>query len=136
LIGSLCPTLKKALKRPLPAADLTGAGLIVLRTEQMSEFILTSEVRSAQPLTRAEIEALARAASADIGYVEDDGRFSARDVTIDVRLQAQASEIARAVDKSDLRAQTAAYGHFGRSPDAGGFPWEAIKVSARAAVHA
>jgi S-adenosylmethionine synthetase len=58
-------------------------------------------------LTPAEIEALARAAIADIGYVENDGRFSAEHVTIDVRLQEQAGEIARAVDKSDPRAQGA-----------------------------
>ena len=68
---------------------------------------IAGEVRSAHRLTHGEIEALARAAIADIGYVENDGRFSAEHVTIDVRLQEQAGEIARAVDKADPRAQGA-----------------------------
>jgi S-adenosylmethionine synthetase len=68
---------------------------------------VAGEVRCAQPLARSEIEALARAAIADIGYTDDDGRFSAQGVAIDVRLQAQAVEIARAVDKADPRSQGA-----------------------------
>jgi S-adenosylmethionine synthetase len=68
---------------------------------------IAGEVRSSSILTHEEIEALARAAIADIGYNENDGRFSAEQVGIEVRLQAQAGEIARAVDKSDPRSQGA-----------------------------
>jgi S-adenosylmethionine synthetase len=68
---------------------------------------VAGEVRSSAALPREELDALARAAIADIGYVEEDNRFSAAQVRIDVRLQAQAGEIARAVDKTDARAQGA-----------------------------
>jgi S-adenosylmethionine synthetase len=68
---------------------------------------IAGEVRSSAALQPDELEAVARSAIADIGYVEEDNRFSAAQVAIDVRLQAQAGEIARAVDKSDARAQGA-----------------------------
>src|SRR5262245_44004819 len=68
---------------------------------------IAGEVRSNAALQPHDLEALARDAIADIGYVEEDNRFSAGQVAIDVRLQAQAGEIARAVDKSDARAQGA-----------------------------
>ncbi len=68
---------------------------------------IAGEVRCVVTLPRLEIEAITRAAIADIGYTEDDGRFSAAGVTIDLRLQAQAGEIARAVDKADPGAQGA-----------------------------
>lgn len=68
---------------------------------------IAGEVRSRVALDRAEIEKLARRAIADIGYTEDDGRFSAGEVVINVRLHSQSSEIARAVDKSDRRSQGA-----------------------------
>jgi len=69
--------------------------------------IVAGEVRCADPLTDAEIEAAVRKAVRDIGYVVDDGRFSADGVEVQIRLHAQASEIAAAVDKRDRRAQGA-----------------------------
>ncbi|MGH7460663.1 MAG: methionine adenosyltransferase, partial [Longimicrobiales bacterium] len=68
---------------------------------------IAGEVRSNVALQGDEIDALTRSAIADIGYVEEDGRFSASQVKIDVRLQAQAGEIARAVDRTDPRSQGA-----------------------------
>ena len=68
---------------------------------------IAGEIRSAIQIDRAEIERIARACIADIGYSEDDGRFSADGVDIQVRLQQQAGEIARAVDKADKRSQGA-----------------------------
>jgi S-adenosylmethionine synthetase len=68
---------------------------------------VAGEVGSRANLNEEQIGALARAAIADIGYTEDDGRFSASEVEIDVRLHAQAYEIAHAVDKSDRKAQGA-----------------------------
>src|SRR5690606_33969631 len=43
----------------------------------------------------------------DIGYVHEEDRFSADTVHVDVRIQPQAAEIARAVDKTDPRLQGA-----------------------------
>ncbi|MBI4544677.1 MAG: methionine adenosyltransferase [Gemmatimonadetes bacterium] len=68
---------------------------------------IAGEVRSADPLTAAELDAVVRDAIRDIGYTEPDGRFSADGVEVHVRLHAQAAEIARAVDKGDPRAQGA-----------------------------
>ncbi|MBI4408105.1 MAG: methionine adenosyltransferase [Gemmatimonadetes bacterium] len=68
---------------------------------------LAGEVRSHAAVTHQELEAAARAAIRDIGYVEPDGRFSADSVEVHIRLHAQAGEIARAVDKGDPRAQGA-----------------------------
>lgn len=68
---------------------------------------IAGEVRSRRLLEKQEVEALARAAIADIGYTEDDGRFSAETVSIDVRLHGQSKEIAEAVDSTDPRAQGA-----------------------------
>lgn len=68
---------------------------------------VAGEVRSVRPLTTAEVEAAVRAAIREIGYTEPDGRFSADAVEVSVRLHAQASEIAHAVDKSERRAQGA-----------------------------
>jgi S-adenosylmethionine synthetase len=68
---------------------------------------IAGEVRSFAALDQDQIRQLAREAIADIGYIEHDGRFSADEAIIDVRLQAQSSEIASAVDKTDPRAQGA-----------------------------
>ncbi len=68
---------------------------------------VAGEVGSAAPLAPEAIEAAARDAVRDIGYTAADGRFSADDVEVHVRLHAQAGEIARAVDKADRRAQGA-----------------------------
>ncbi|HET9986753.1 MAG TPA: methionine adenosyltransferase [Longimicrobiales bacterium] len=68
---------------------------------------VAGEVRSSTPLDAAEIEAAARAAIRDIGYVDFDGRFSADHVEVHVRLHAQSPEIASAVDKLDRRSQGA-----------------------------
>lgn len=68
---------------------------------------VAGEVRTGAPIDAEEIRAIARRAIADIGYVEDDGRFCAANAEISVRLQSQAGEIARAVDKSDKSAQGA-----------------------------
>src|SRR5262245_27693935 len=68
---------------------------------------VAGETRSRVPVTPEEIDELARAAIADIGYIENDGRFSASEVEVNVRLQEQASEIANAVDKADRRSQGA-----------------------------
>ena len=68
---------------------------------------IAGEITAKQPIERAEIEKLAREAIADIGYNESDGRFSAHEVEINVRLQAQSKEIAAAVDKAEKKAQGA-----------------------------
>ena len=68
---------------------------------------LAGEIRSEATLTEAEIEAIVRDAIRDIGYIEDDGRFSADTVEVQNRLHAQAGEIARAVDKGDRTEQGA-----------------------------
>jgi S-adenosylmethionine synthetase len=68
---------------------------------------IAGEVRSTAHVTREEIERIARDAIADIGYVENDGRFSAEHVSINVLLHAQAGEIAQAVDKAERRKQGA-----------------------------
>ena len=68
---------------------------------------IAGEVRSKRLLEEQEVEALARTAIADIGYTEDDGRFSADSASIDVRLHGQSKEIAEAVDNADPRAQGA-----------------------------
>jgi S-adenosylmethionine synthetase len=68
---------------------------------------IAGETRSEAELEHAAIAQIARAAIADIGYTEHDGRFSADEVEISVRLQAQSGEIARAVDKADRRSQGA-----------------------------
>jgi len=68
---------------------------------------IAGEVRSNAHIDEDEVRAIARRAIADIGYTEDDGRFCAETAGISVRLQQQAGEIARAVDKSDKRAQGA-----------------------------
>jgi S-adenosylmethionine synthetase len=68
---------------------------------------IAGEVRSRARIEPAQLERVARAAIADIGYVDDDGRFSADHVQVMVALHAQAGEIARAVDKSDVTSQGA-----------------------------
>ena len=68
---------------------------------------VAGEVRSTARVTKDDIERIARAAIADIGYIEDDGRFCAENVTINVTLHAQSSEIAKAVDKVERRKQGA-----------------------------
>ncbi len=68
---------------------------------------IAGEIRSSAPLTNEEIAHVARAAISDIGYTENDGRFAAEHVTIDVRLHAQAGEVALAVDKAERRKQGA-----------------------------
>jgi S-adenosylmethionine synthetase len=68
---------------------------------------IAGEVGSRVSLDKAQISELARAAIADIGYTENDGRFSAAEVEIDVRLHTQSYEIANAVAKEDRRAQGA-----------------------------
>jgi len=68
---------------------------------------IAGEVRSRATITPEELERVARSAIADIGYIEDDGRFSAQHVHVDVRLHSQAGEIAKAVDKAERAAQGA-----------------------------
>jgi S-adenosylmethionine synthetase len=68
---------------------------------------IAGEIRSVASLDKEEIRALARAAIDDIGYNQPDGRFSGSEVDIEVRIQEQAGEIARAVDKQDARSQGA-----------------------------
>jgi S-adenosylmethionine synthetase len=68
---------------------------------------IAGEIRSRVTLDRVEIEKIARRAIADIGYTEPDGRFSAGEVEINVKLHSQSVEIARAVDQSDRRSQGA-----------------------------
>ena len=68
---------------------------------------LAGEVRSTAKLSHDALEAIVREAIRDIGYVEEDGRFAADSVEVDVRLHAQSGEIARAVDKADARLQGA-----------------------------
>jgi S-adenosylmethionine synthetase len=62
---------------------------------------VAGEVRTAGSLPADAVAQLARDAIRDIGYTDFDGRFSADEVVIDVRLHAQAGEIARAVDRPD-----------------------------------
>ena len=69
---------------------------------------VAGEVRSRQPLSESEIEAVAREAIRDIGYTDFDGRFAADDVRIENLLHGQSVEIEAAVDhKPDRRAQGA-----------------------------
>jgi len=68
---------------------------------------IAGEIRSTAVIPPEEIERVARHAIADIGYTEQDGEFSAHNVEVHVRLHAQASEIAQAVDKTDQRLQGA-----------------------------
>ncbi len=68
---------------------------------------VAGEIRSRAPLDRDAIEAVVREAIRDIGYVDPEDRFSADTVEVDVRIQPQAEEIARAVDKTDPRRQGA-----------------------------
>ena len=68
---------------------------------------VAGEVRSQARVTKDDIERIARAAIADIGYTENDGRFCAENVTINVTLHAQSSEIANAVDKVERKKQGA-----------------------------
>jgi S-adenosylmethionine synthetase len=68
---------------------------------------LAGEVRSARELAPEVIEAVVRGAIREIGYIEPDDRFSADTVELLVRLQPQATEIARAVDRSAPELQGA-----------------------------
>ncbi|MGQ0563424.1 MAG: methionine adenosyltransferase [Gemmatimonadota bacterium] len=68
---------------------------------------IAGEVRSRATISQEEIEQIARAAIADIGYVENDGRFSAQHVGVHVLLHAQSGEIATAVDKVERKQQGA-----------------------------
>ncbi len=68
---------------------------------------VAGEVRARETLETEAVEALVREAIRDIGYVENDGRFSADAVQVDIRLHAQAGEIAAAVDRADPKAQGA-----------------------------
>ena len=69
--------------------------------------LVAGEVRSTARITKEDIERIARAAIADIGYTENDGRFSADHVAVNVTLHAQSDEIAKAVDKLERRKQGA-----------------------------
>jgi S-adenosylmethionine synthetase len=70
---------------------------------------IAGEVRTTDgaEVDKTEIERIARAAIADIGYVADDGRFCAEHVAIDVKLHRQSGEIANAVDKAEPKQQGA-----------------------------
>lgn len=68
---------------------------------------IAGEVRSGATVTHEEIERIARAAIADIGYVGNDGRFSADHVRVHVCLHTQSGEIASAVDKAERKQQGA-----------------------------
>src|SRR5688572_21306665 len=68
---------------------------------------VAGEVRSGAVIPPEEIERIARHAVADIGYTEDDGRFSAATAEVHVRLHSQSTEIAAAVDKTERRKQGA-----------------------------
>ncbi|HUP90057.1 MAG TPA: methionine adenosyltransferase [Longimicrobiales bacterium] len=68
---------------------------------------VAGEVRSTANVSPEQIERIARNAIADIGYVENDGRFAAEHVRIDVQLHRQSGEIASAVDKAEKRKQGA-----------------------------
>ena len=68
---------------------------------------VAGEVRSKAIISPEEIERIARAVVADIGYTDDHERFSAESADVHVRLQSQAREIAEAVDKGDPRKQGA-----------------------------
>ena len=77
----------------------------VLVTERFA--CVAGEVRSAAPLDPGEIEAVTRDAIREIGYTDIDERFSADTVEVQVRLHAQAPEIAKAVDKGNPSEQGA-----------------------------
>jgi len=68
---------------------------------------LAGEIRSREEIPADRIEALVRDVIRDIGYLEEDNRFAADSVNVVIHLHSQASEIARAVDKGDLRKQGA-----------------------------
>ena len=68
---------------------------------------VAGEIRSTAVIPPEEIERITRLAVADIGYTEDDGRFSADTAEVHVRLHSQSGEIAAAVDKKDRRGQGA-----------------------------
>jgi S-adenosylmethionine synthetase len=68
---------------------------------------VAGEVRSTAVIPPEEIERIARHAVADIGYTDDDGRFSAATAEVHVRLHSQSTEIAAAVDKTERRKQGA-----------------------------
>jgi S-adenosylmethionine synthetase len=87
---------------------LDPAARVACETLVTSGYVcIAGEVSSRVNLNEEQISALARAAIADIGYTENDGRFSASEVEISVRLHGQAYEIANAVARSDPRAQGA-----------------------------
>src|SRR5690554_5389625 len=77
----------------------------VLVTERFA--CVAGEVLSAAPLDAAEIEAVTRDAIREIGDTDVDERFSADTVEVQVRMHAQAQEIAEAVDKGDPSKQGA-----------------------------
>lgn len=68
---------------------------------------VAGEVRSEASLEAERIEEVVRRAIREIGYTAPDGRFSADEVEVDIRLHEQAREIAEAVDRGDPRAQGA-----------------------------
>lgn len=68
---------------------------------------VAGEIRSTAHIGKQEIAKIARDAIADIGYVENDGRFSAEHVEVDVKLHTQSVEIAQAVDKLERKKQGA-----------------------------
>jgi S-adenosylmethionine synthetase len=68
---------------------------------------LAGEVRSRVPLAPEQIEQVVREAIEEIGYIERDDRFAADTVELKVHLQPQATEIARAVDRSSPESQGA-----------------------------
>lgn len=68
---------------------------------------LAGEVRTESPISNPELEEIVRRAIEEIGYVEDDGRFSARSVEVKLHLQPQAREIAVAVDRGEPKGQGA-----------------------------
>jgi S-adenosylmethionine synthetase len=68
---------------------------------------VAGEVRSSVVIPPEEIERIARRAVADIGYTDAELRFSADAAEVHVRLHAQSTEIAAAVDKQDPSKQGA-----------------------------
>ena len=68
---------------------------------------VAGEIRSTAIIPPEEIERIARLAVTDIGYTDQDGRFSADTAEVHVRLHSQSGEIAAAVDKKDRRRQGA-----------------------------
>ena len=68
---------------------------------------IAGEIRSSAGVDPAAIEQVARHAIREIGYIDDDGRFSADRANIQITLHAQAGEIAKAVDKPERRRQGA-----------------------------